>query len=73
VTSPTGIITVAPENRRAQHKRVEELVTQISARLRPVCADMPQAEFDAMVRTIAERTYRWEAHVPTDFLRVDGT
>jgi hypothetical protein len=52
---------------------VEELVAQIAGRLRPVCANMPQAEFDAMVRTIAERTYRWEAHVPPDALRVDGT
>jgi hypothetical protein len=64
---------MAHEDRRAQHKRVEELVTQIAGRLRPVCANMPPAEFDAMVRTIAERTHRWEAHVPPSTWRVDGT
>lgn len=41
--------------------RLARLVTEVGARLRPVCSAMPPAEFDALVRDIARMKLRWSA------------
>lgn len=41
----------------------EELVADISGRLRPVLPEMPQAEFDALVHRIAGVKAQW-SHTP---------
>ena len=41
-------------------RRLEEIAKAVSARLRPVCAHMSEAEFQAMVARIALRERKWE-------------
>jgi hypothetical protein len=53
-----------PDHAPPRPPRLERLVQDIARRLRPVCSSMPREEFEAMVRTIAERTYRWETRLP---------
>ena len=48
---------MASRTRRAgdnQREKRDSLIRNISRRLRPVCKEMPQREFDAMVRRMAE-------------------
>lgn len=40
--------------------RLAELQAEIASRLRPLCAAMPQAEFDALMRQMAERQLKYE-------------
>ena len=54
-----GITPPGPD--AEQLKRVSVLVTSIAERLRTVCAGLPDAEFDALVRQIAETTAKYEA------------
>ena len=45
------------------HPTIEELVADISGRLRPVLPEMPQEEFDILVRRIANVKAQW-SHTP---------
>jgi hypothetical protein len=38
---------------------VARLTADVAARLRPVCADMPPASFDALVGDVARLKHRW--------------
>ena len=50
-----------PPTRDAERlRRVTALVPGVSGRLRAVCAGLPPAEFDALVRRIAETTVKFE-------------
>ena len=53
-----------PERGEARARRLNELTQDIAGRLRPACREMSPEEFQAMVRAIAERTYRWEIGHP---------
>ncbi len=39
--------------------RVERHVAELRGRLRPVCREWPEAEFDALVQRIARTKVRW--------------
>jgi hypothetical protein len=41
--------------------RLSELVSDLSVRLRSACVSLPDAEFSALVRRIAETTLKYEA------------
>ena len=41
-------------------ERLAALEADIARRLRPVCAATPQAEFDALVRLMAERQLKYQ-------------
>jgi hypothetical protein len=40
--------------------RLNELVSDISARLRSACVSLSEAEFNALIRQIAETTLKYE-------------
>ena len=42
-------------------ERVATARDELTRRLRPVCADMPPAEFDALVELMARRALRWRS------------
>jgi hypothetical protein len=43
--------------------RLAKLQADIARRLRPLCGTLPQAEFEALVREMAERQLRFEARL----------
>ena len=46
----------------SRDERLAVLQGDIAHRLRSLCAAMPQAEFDALVRQMAERQLKYELH-----------
>ena len=50
-------------NDEVSTRRRESLLKEISGRLRPVCAHLPDADFATLVRTIADRQLAGEARV----------
>jgi hypothetical protein len=54
---PLGKPPVRSASRTA---RLAELQADIARRLRPLCATMPQAEFDALAGEMAERQLKYE-------------
>lgn len=51
--------------------RVSEVMTDVSARLRGVCADLAEDEFTALMRRIAEVTVKYEALAELRAARVE--
>ena len=45
---------------REHSGRLSVIMTEVRERLRPVCADLPEDEFDAMVERIAQTQYKYE-------------
>lgn len=45
---------------RIMTSRLEELKEDIAQRIRPVLLDLPEAEFDALVKRMAELQYKYE-------------
>lgn len=55
----TPAYTPAIDRHLAPEVRLARLTADIAARLRPVCAAMPPADFDALVNDIARLKLRW--------------
>ena len=55
----TPAYTPAVDRHLAPEVRLARLTVDIAARLRPVCAGMPPAAFDALVADIARLKLRW--------------
>lgn len=45
---------------RAPDYAPSDLVAQVADRLRPVCAHLPEAEFDALIRRIAHVQWKFD-------------
>jgi hypothetical protein len=62
MTSPTQSHAGHPSHADARLEpevRLARLAADVATRLRPVCSDLPAAEFDALVRDIARIKLRW--------------
>ena len=55
---------------RAQ--RVQEIVASTARRLRPLCGHMSEAEFQAMVQAMGERSYARDAAAQPTWWRAGG-
>jgi hypothetical protein len=49
-----------PSHSSSRTARLAVLQADLARRLRPLCGTMPQAEFDALVREMAERQLKFE-------------
>ena len=61
MTSPTPVHTHESDAHLEPEVRLTRVKADVAARLRPVCADLPTAEFDALVNDIARLKVRWAA------------
>ena len=59
VGRPTPAYTPAVDRHLAPAARLAHLTADVAARLRPVCAAMPPADFAALVEDIARLKLRW--------------
>jgi hypothetical protein len=59
VARATPAYTPAVDRHLAPEVRLARLTADIAARLRPACAAMPPATFDALVEDIARLKLRW--------------
>ena len=50
--------------------RVQEVIADLTARLRAVCDNLPSEEFQALVRQIAEVTVKYEAAAELQAARI---
>jgi hypothetical protein len=55
-----------------EHRIPDQLVHSISARLRPACSHIPEAEFEQLVRTIALTQWKYEHLSPDERHRLAG-
>ncbi|MGZ8375637.1 MAG: hypothetical protein ACXW0Z_00205 [Gemmatirosa sp.] len=49
-----------PSRSPSRSARLAELHADIARRLRPLCGSMPETEFEALVREMAERQLKYE-------------
>jgi hypothetical protein len=49
--------------RREPSGRLWVIMEEVRERLRPICPDLPEQEFDAMVERIAHTQYKYEGRV----------
>jgi hypothetical protein len=52
--------------RREPSGRLWVIMEEVRDRLRPVCADLPEQEFDAMVDRIARTQYKYESQMSSE-------
>lgn len=53
----------------SRQDRIERTRREVAARLRPVCADMPQAEFDQLVEDVAAVSIKYAVRRADDLFR----
>jgi hypothetical protein len=55
------------DERERFEQRVAKIAAVIDSRLRGICVDMERAEFDALVRRMAEHEAKYERHTGVPF------